>query len=179
MLTIVIPAMEEFNEATNEFITIEKQTLQLEHSLVALSKWEAKHKKSFVSNSNLTIEETIDYFIDMTLNESFNKEAFPFMPSKVAKQIQDYIASPMTATVLPKKQTTPNREIITSELIYYWMIALKIPMECQTWHLNRLLTLISVCEIKNQPPKKKSRAEIISRNRELNTARQKEMNTRG
>jgi hypothetical protein len=96
------------------------------------------------------------------------------------EQIHKYIEAPMTATYVPdNNKQTSNREKITSELIYYWMIALNIPMECQKWHLNRLLTLVKVCNFKNESPKKMSRGEIMSRNAALNAARRKQFNSKG
>ena len=180
MLTITIPAKELFDERTNTFITIKEQTLQLEHSLVSLSKWESKWCKPFLSKENKSIEETIDYIKCMTITQNVKPYIYTFLSNSDIKKIDEYIDAPMTATTFNEDgQKKNNRDIITSEIIYYWMISLNIPMECQKWHLNRLLTLIRVCNIKNTPPKKTSRKELTSRYAALNAQRRKQLNTKG
>lgn len=180
MLRITVPADELWDENVGEFIPVKEQTLQLEHSLVSLSKWESKWCKAFFSKEDKSREETLDYIKCMTLTQNVKPEVYLGLTRENIDEINKYIAAPMTATVFSDNAMRKHsREIITSELIYYWMIALNIPFECQKWHLNRLLTLIRVCEIKNTPPKKMSRGEIIRRNSALNAARRRSMNTRG
>ena len=180
MLQITIPQTELWDESKQEFVSLKEQTLQLEHSLVSLSKWESKWNKSFLSSREKTYEETIDYIKCMTLTPNVKPEVYRGLTKSNVEQINKYIEAPMTATsFVEDKRGTGSRETITSELIYYWMIALNIPFECQKWHLNRLLTLIRVCEIKSQPPKKMSKREIMNRNSYLNSARKKQLNTRG
>ena len=181
MLRITIPAVESWNEETNEFvITRPEQTLQLEHSLVSLSKWESKWCKPFLTNATKTSEETLDYVKCMTITQNVAPDTYNYLTQENFKEINEYIGAPMTATTFYEDKTNrPNRETITSELIYYWMIALNIPVDFQKWHLNRLLTLIKVCNIKNTPPKKRSKREIMSRNKALNEARRQQLNTRG
>lgn len=180
MLEITIPETEQWDELKQEFVCTKEQTLQLEHSLVSLSKWESKWCKPFLSKEDKTFEETIDYIRCMTLNRHVPDEVYGCLTRSNIKQINEYISAPMTATWFNKDATgRGSREQITSELIYYWMIALNIPFECQKWHLNRLLTLIRVCNLKNQPSKKMSRREIMSRNAALNAARRKQLGTNG
>ena len=181
MLKITIPASEQWDDSKQEFVYTKERTLELEHSLVSLSKWESKWCKPFSSRDNKTYEETIDYIKCMTLNSNVDPNVYTCLTNENIKQINEYIEAPMTATWFSKEQHggRSSNEQITSELIYYWMIALGIPFECQKWHLNRLLTLIKVCNIKNQPPKKMSKREIMSRNAALNAARRKQHNTRG
>ena len=163
-----------------EFVAPKTVVLQMEHSLVSLSKWESKWKKAFLSNKEKTVEETIDYFKCMTLTKNVDPEVYTRLSQKNITEINDYIQSPMTATYFAEdKNRKTNKEVITSELIYYWMISLNIPFECQKWHINRLLTLIQVCNIKNQPPKKMSKRDIMSRNTALNAARRQQFNSRG
>lgn len=176
----VILEPEQWDEEKQEFIPAKTQTLQMEHSLVSISKWESKWCKSFLSNREKTTEETIDYIKCMTLTQNVKPEAYEHLTRSDIDRIKQYIEAPMTATYFNEnKNGKGGREIITSELIYYWMIASNIPFECQKWHLNKLLTLIRVCEIKNTPPKKMSRGEIMSRNAALNAARRKQLNTKG
>ena len=180
MLQITIPGVELYDESKNEFITIKEQTLQLEHSLVSLSKWESKWQKAFLSKGERTFEETIDYIRCMTLNKNVDPIAYQFLTNENIEAVNAYISNPMTATYFSDDtKKGGSREIVTAELIYYWMISLNIPFECQKWHLNRLLTLIRVCNVKNTPPKKRSKKEIMSRNAALNAARRKQLHTRG
>ena len=180
MLEITIPGVELFDDEKSEFITLKSQTLQLEHSLVSLRKWEAKWCKSFLSKNEKTDEEMLDYVKCMTITQNVSPETYERLTTKNIEDITKYINSPMTATYFSDDGTNKHsREIVTAELIYYWMIALNIPFECQKWHLNSLLTLIKVCNIKNSPPKKRSKREIMSRNTALNMARRKQLNTKG
>ena len=184
MLTITIPATELFDEQSQTFFTTKEQTLQMEHSLVSLSKWESKWHKSFLASqekqNSLTLEETLDYFKCMTITQNVDPSVYQYMTRSNIEQINNYISDPMTATTFYEmQQNTGKKEVVTSELIYYWMIALNIPMECQKWHLNRLLTLIRVCNIKNNPPKKMGKRETASRYAALNAARRKQFNSKG
>ena len=180
MLRVTVPEQELFDEVKQEFTTIRPQKLQLEHSLVSISKWESKWKKPFLSKTTKTSEETLDYIRCMTITQNVPKETYYMLPSVIIQEIQEYIGDEMTATTFNTSNSgDKNKEVVTSELIYYWMIAYNIPFECQKWHLNRLITLINVCSIKNQPPKKRSRSEIANQNRNLNKARRKQLQTRG
>lgn len=180
MLQITVPERELWDEINEEFISIKETTLQLEHSLVSLSKWESKWCKPFLTAQDKTMEETIDYVKCMTLTQKVNPLVYRCLTNENMEAINQYITSPMTATTFNEdKNGKRNREQVTAEIVYYWMIALNIPFECQKWHLNRLLTLIRVCNIKNQPPKKMSRQEIMSRNAALNAARRKRLNSKG
>lgn len=179
MLRVKIPPMESYDSSKNEFIYSKEIELQLEHSLVSLSKWESKWHKPFLSKDDKTEEEILDYIRCMTLTQNVDPEVYKRIPKNVMQEISDYIKNPMTATTFSHRPVNPNREIITSEVIYYDMVALQIPMECQKWHLNRLFTLINVCSIKNEPEKKMSRNEILSRNKSLNAARRAKFNSKG
>jgi hypothetical protein len=180
MLKIVIPSVELYDETKEEFVQSKSYELQLEHSLVSLSKWESKWCKPFLSKGNKTTEETIDYIRCMTITQHVDDMAYKFISQKEIDLISEYIDAPMTATTFsqPKDKAT-NKEVITAEIIYYWMIAFNIPFECQKWHLNRLLTLINVCSIKNQPAKKQNRKDIAAKQRALNEARKAKLNTKG
>ena len=181
MLRILVPlGVEQWDEKTEEFIQPDYFTLELEHSLVALSKWESKWQKPFLSKQDKTIAETMDYIKCMTVTENVDPCIYDLLTSNNISEVMKYIGDPMTATTISDdKSAKPNREIVTAEIIYHWMIAFQIPFECQHWHLNRLLTLIRVCSIKNQPPKKMNKRDVMSRNAALNAARRKQLNTRG
>ena len=183
MLKIRIQPNECFDEKTNKFyIFPEKEVeLQLEHSLVSISKWEAKWHKSFLSSTDKSNEELIDYVKCMALNSStIDERVYGLLTEGQINAISEYISDPMTATTFREDPTKGHlRKIITSEVIYYQMVALGIPFECQKWHLNRLLTLIRVCSEKSQPGKKMSGKEIANRNRALNEARRAQLKSRG
>ena len=180
MLQIIIPSTELWDEQKQEFTMTKEYVLQLEHSLVSISKWESKWNKVFLSKDEKTYEETIDYIKCMTITQNIPDEAYRYITKSNVDKIDEYISAPMTATWFSKEKSTGiSREKITSELIYYWMIALNIPFECQKWHLNRLLTLIRVCNVKNAPPKKMSKRSLMQRNTALNAARRQQYNTTG
>lgn len=179
MLQITIPAAEFFDESSDQFIQTKETVLTLEHSLLSLSKWESKWNKAFLSKEDKSFEETIDYIKCMTLTKNVDPNLYLGLTKKNIEEINAYIAAPMTATHINKREHKINRETTTSELLYYWMISLGIPFECQKWHLNRLITLIEVCSIKSQPAKKMSKGAIMRQNAALNAARRKKLNTTG
>lgn len=180
MLKLSIPNSEAFDETSEEFVTLKGQDLQLEHSLVSVSKWESFWKKPFLTKTDKTIEESIHYIQCMTVTQNVDPKVYLQIGKEQIDLVSKYIDSPMTATTFVNdNRKLTNRETITAEIIYYWMIALNIPFECQKWHLNRLLTLINVCNIKNKPAKKGNPKEILNRNRELNARRREMLNTTG
>lgn len=181
MLEIIIPDGELWNDITNEFTNLSGRTIQLEHSLVSLSKWESKWRKIFLGPEEKTEEEILDYIRCMTLTPDVDPRLYYCLTNNNIIEINQYIEAPMTATFFSDadNKSKGRRELISAELIYYLMTVYNIPMECETWHLNRLITLIRVCNIKSQPPKKRSQREIMSRNAALNAARKKQFNTRG
>jgi hypothetical protein len=180
MLHIVVPAGESYDETNNLFITTKEQKLCLEHSLVSVSKWESKFHKPFLSNNDLSSEEFLYYVKCMTITQNIRDEVYFALSADNVEAIKRYIKDPMTATTINETGGKGRRgQTITSELIYYWMIASNIPIKCETWHLNRLLMLIRVCQAENAPKKKMSRGEISRRNYELNQRRRKQMHTSG
>lgn len=172
---------EGWDESKEEFVKADTVTLQLEHSLVSLSKWESIWRKPFLLNKNLTNEESLDYIRCMTITKNVDPFVYLRLTQENIDTVIAYINNPMTATTFSHESKGKiNNEIITAELIYYWMIAYNIPFDpCQKWHLNRLLTLIRVCGIKNTPPKKRSKGEIMQRNAALNAARRAKYNSKG
>lgn len=181
VLHIQVPEQEFYDEEHEEFITVKAQTLTMEHSLISVSKWEAKWKKPYLSKDKKTNEEILDYLRCMTIGQAPELYVYRALPASALDEIAEYINDSMTATTFHEYEKRGfSREIVTSEIIYYWMIAQNIPPEYEKWHLNRLLTLIKVCSLKNNPhPKKMSRAAIAKQNRELNAARRKKYGTRG
>lgn len=186
MLKIVIPAVkagELWDEKTETFIPILPQpekTLILEHSLLSISKWESKWCKPYFSKQEKTNEESIDYIRCMTITKNVNPDVYDRLTKENIDEISAYIEAPMTATHVSKnKNGKRNRQIVTSELIYYWMITLSIPIEFQKWHINRLITLIDVCNAENAPSKKRSGRELAKEYAAINAANRKRFNSKG
>lgn len=180
MLNLIIPEVELYDERTEEFFTIRGQSLKLEHSLVSLAKWESRWCKPFLTKEPMTDSETVDYIRHMTITQNVNPVIYYHLVKHKMTEINAYMGLPMTATTF-RKDDSPwvNREIITAEVIYYWMTVFNIPFECQRWHLNRLLTFINVCNVKNQPQKKMSKGQLLADSHALNAKRLKELNTKG
>lgn len=179
MLQITIPDIELWDEEMERFVNIKKTTLQLEHSLVSISKWESKWHKSYLNTENKTTEETIDYIRCMTLTQNVNPLVYLNIPEDQIQKIIEYIENPMTATTINEEKKPGKPEIITSELIYYWMTVLNIPPEYQKWHINRLITLIRVCNAKNKTPEKKNPKDVAKSYAVLNKARRAKLHSKG
>lgn len=180
MLKITIPESEDYDPIKEEFIYHSAQTITLEHSLISLSKWESKWKKPFLDAADLTREETVDYVRCMCITPKVDSEAFDRLTVGNVNEIERYINDPMTATTFSDtSEKSRKKEIVTSEIIYYWMVTLNIPFECQKWHLNRLITLIRVTSIRQSPSKKMSKRDIRAQNRSLNAARRAALNSKG
>lgn len=179
MLKIDIGSTEVFDERDNAFITTKATSLSLEHSLVSVSKWESKWCVPFLSSREKTERETLDYIKCMTLTQNVEDSVYALLNVSNFNAIKEYIDLPMSATTVINSERRPNREIITAEIIYYWMITLNIPFECQKWHLNRLLMLVNVCSIKQQDPKKLRGRALAMENTDLNRQRREAMNSRG
>lgn len=180
MLRIIIEGDEYYNEETETFESKDGLVLELEHSLVSLSKWESHYQKPFLSSSDKTTEEIFYYIKSMLISPIVDPDALYQCSQSNIDVIQAYIDSSQSATtfgIMPERRG-PG-ETITSELIYYWLVLFNIPFECQYWHLNRLFALIRICNIKNSKPKKMSRTEIAQRNRELNAQRRAALGTTG
>ena len=180
MLKITVPSVEMFDDRTAEFIVEPEVQLELEHSLVSLSKWEEKFEKPFLENKDPTTEETVYYVQCMILNPEIAQEVILRLTSEHYKEINEYMNRKMTASWITETEPkTRNHEIITAELIYYWMTVFNMPLECEQWHLNKLFTFIQIANVKQSKPKKMSRSEIAQRNRQLNEQRKAQYGTNG
>lgn len=180
MLMLTIQGQELYNEVEEKFITVNGVDLTIEHSLLSLSKWESKFEKPFLDTNTKTAEEVYAYLECMIISPEGLFELPPHIGQEDLVKINDYINSNQTATTFgAMPQRGGHGETITSELIYYWMVAFNIPFGCESWHLNRLFALIRICNLKQNPGKKMSRHEIVQRNRELNEQRKREFNTNG
>lgn len=182
MLRIVVSGEELFDETTQEFSYTEDTTLDLEHSLVSVSKWEAKYQKPFLAQTEKSEEEVFGYIEAMLLSPDISRDVLLRLSQENIQAINDYIGSPQSATTIyapDAKAGKSKSETITAELMYYWMVSFTIPFECETWHLNRLLNLLQICSIKNSKPQKMSRSEMAARNRALNEQRKAQMGTTG
>lgn len=180
MLTIQVPTDEAYDQENGKFVPSGYVTLELEHSLVSLSKWESKFEKPFLGTDEKTTEETLWYVKAMTLTPNVPDAIYTKMNKENIDAVSDYINAKMTATTIT--DLSPQRrgqEIITAEIIYYWMVALQIPFECQFWHLNRLITLVRVINLKNAPSKNMDRRSAAQQQRALNEQRRAAMKARG
>lgn len=179
---IIIPEFDDWDPRKEEFVNIPEQKLEISHSLISLSKWESKWKKPFLQDGK-TREQINDYVRCMTINHNVDQRIYDYIPDSILKEILDYIDDPMTATWFSKESEVGlrvgNRSVITSEIIYYWMVELQIPVEFEKWHLNRLITLIRVINEKHKDPKKMNKKDIMDRNRALNRARKAKHKTKG
>jgi hypothetical protein len=180
MLTITVGATDVYDEGVDKFSTQGGIELQLEHSLISLSKWESEFEKPFLGKTEKTPEEVLAYVRCMIVSENPPEDILQRLSKENLETINEYIDRKMTATWFSDQPGAPrSREVITSELVYYWMTVFQIPFECETWHLNRLFTLIRICNVKQAKPKKMSRTEIAARNRELNARRKAQLGTTG
>lgn len=181
MLKITIPSRELFDNDTQMFVYSKEQTILLEHSLVSISKWEAITEKAFIGNSEKSIDDTMLYIQCMTVSKNIDEKVYAALSDENINAVKNYIDKKNTATTINKFYNGggSSGDVVTSELIYYWMLCHKIPFECQRWHLNRLLTLIDICNVKNAPPQKMSRSALAQRNKSLNAQRRAQMNSRG
>lgn len=180
MLRITILGDEQFDEVNDKFLIVGSVTVDFEHSLVSLSKWESKIQKPFLGPDPKSSSDVFEYIKCMVLNENFDYKKLDKLTNDNLEQINKYIDSKESATTFSDIHERKGRtEIVTSELIYFWMISFNIPFSCETWHLNRLLTLIRICNVKNSKPKKMSKAEIARRNRDLNAERRARLNSSG
>lgn len=187
MLILKLEGEEDWDEVQEKFVYSDQAEIKLEHSLVSINKWESKYHVPFLGREHeKTPEEFIDYIRFMSLSKNITDDIIRrIITSKEhLESIKAYMDDPMTATTFSKRQQAQARinqggEYITAELIYYWMVALQIPFECEKWHINKLLTLIQVCNLKNAPPKKMSQSEIHAQNKALNAARRAKYHTKG
>lgn len=171
MLKKTIPGGEFYDEENCKFITVPETHLQLEHSLLSISRWESKWKRSFFVDGPKTMEERMDYIQAMTITQNVNPYVYKIMPASIIKQIETYASLNLTATKVYRKVKPTGKKITpTSELIYYWMIEFGIPFECDKWHFSRLWALLDVCSVQNNP-KKETKAEAAARTRNLNAIR--------
>lgn len=175
MLKLKIEGKEYYNEITDEFIDLPGGELELEHSLYALAGWESKWNKPFLTDKPKTYEETISYLKFMTVNsDKVSPHLYSLVSQKDLDRVYKYMESSQTATWFTEHGKQPkSRKVITAEIIYYWMVSFNIPFECQYWHLNRLITLIRVCDINSKPPKKMSKQEAARQRMALNNQRLK------
>lgn len=182
MYELKIADSEFYDERTEEFVLVKGKTLQLEHSLVSISKWESKWHRAFLSDKQMTMEELRDYIRCMTITQNVDPTLYLAVNNTQIKEIMDYINTPQTATHvnrLTDNKQQRSKDVVTSELIYYWMVSLEIDIKCEKWHLSRLLALIDICNAKNSPPKKMNKRDILSRNAAINAARRKATGSTG
>lgn len=171
MLRIILPATDD----------LEAVELNLEHSLVSLSKWESKHEKAFFGPQEKSEGELADYVNHMIVDAEPPEDFLNRLTMFETTRIRQYIDSKQSATWFREDQKArPSQEIITSELIYYWLINFQIPFQpTETWHLNRLLTLVKICGIKQTKPRPMNKKQQMEEYRRLNAERRAKLGTSG
>lgn len=179
VLRLEIVTEEEFDSREGKFVSASSTVIWLEHSLLSLSKWESEWEIPFLSTTEKTLEQTVSYIRFMMLGDEDPEKIIPKLKKEHLEAINDYINKKMTATSFPNMKQDPQQETVTAELVYYWMIALGVPFECENWHFNRLLTLIRVCNVKNSKPDKVNRRQSAADRKALNEARRAQWKTRG
>ncbi len=180
MIKIIVPETLGFNDDTQEFVTVKEQGIELEHSLISVSKWESIYHKPFLQRGDLTRNEWIDYIKCMTLNKGVDDRAYYLIPQKEFDRVMEYIADPHTATTINERpKGRSDRRAITAERIYAAMIRNDIPFECRKWHLNSLMTLIRVCAAENSEKEKMSKKDVYAQNRAMNRARRAGKHSKG
>ena len=178
MLTLIVKPMELYDEDSNTFTFTKECALSLEHSLVSISKWESIYCIPFLAKEKKTPAQTLDYIKCMTITKNVDPKVYSYLTNDNLEEVNSYIGHSATATKLKSSDKVSN-EIITSEKIYCLMIDYNIPFECQKWHLNRLITLLALCQHKNEPAKKVNQKELATQRRELNEQRRKASGTKG
>ena len=181
MLEIIVPKTELYISEQNRFIDVPSCALSLEHSLISVAKWESKWHIPYLNASKRTVAQDMDYIRCMVVGTVKNDDVFISLPynPEIMQQIRNYIDDPMTATTFAKTPPSRNKQIVTAEVLYARMFANNIPMECQKWHLNRLLTLIRVCDTAHSPPAKADKKQLAARYAEQNALRRAQLNTKG
>lgn len=183
MLEVTIPEQhyEFLNENTNEFIYIDvkETTLSLEHSLISIRKWEEKWKKAFLEQEELSVEESRDYVRCMTLNSKVDNKIYNYIPDTVMVKIVEYMRDPMSATVISVVKPETKKEVVTAEVVYAWLVNLGIPFEVEKWHINKLLKLIQVLNIKNGTNKPLDAKTAAAQRRAINKVNRAKYHSKG
>lgn len=183
MLELDIPENNLFDENSNTFINVPACHLCLEHSLIAIRKWEAKYHKPFLDKkTDKTDSEMYDYIGFMSIHPNPNMLAIRFMPPEKIKEISEYIENPMTAATFSNRligRSKKSNEIITAETIYYWMFQLNIPVEFEKWHVKQLLALIKFIDAKMQGPQKMNMRDSMAYMEAQNKIRRAKHNSKG
>lgn len=160
--------------------------LRFEHSLVSLSEWEQEYEKPFYSSKtvdNRTEKEMVSYFEYMLISGIEYRPLVRLASPEQMLALTHYINKGSTATTVKEmaQKAGPN-ETPTSELMYYWLVAFKIPFKpTDEWHLHRLLMLVKVCGAKSTPSgrNKVNKRELAMSMREINEQRLRDLGTKG
>lgn len=182
MLKLIVPSEEYYDEETNTFSQTKDYVLQLEHSLVSISKWESKWKKPYISKAKKTYQERCDYVRCMTITQNIPPHVYRNLTEAALARVDLYMADPMSATTIRsiKGKGGGGSSSITSETVYYWMIQYGIPFSCEKWNFNRLMALINICgrKVSNQG-KKPNGKHLMQQMYDLNEKRKAQFHTKG
>ena len=183
-IVVTVPKSEVYDEENDIFYEIKNEvTLVMEHNLIAISRWESKFHKPYLTKDTKTNEEILYYLECMTITKGVESYVYRCIPKSELLRITEYINDPMTGTTVresPYAKKQGKEEIQSAELLYYYMFKLGIPKECENWHLNRLMTLMKVYGAKDEKPDgKASRSELIARNRAINARNRSKYHSKG
>lgn len=180
MITIHFEEMEYYDEQLNRFYTLPPKVVNFEYSLAAVAEWEAIWKIPLL-NTELGVDS--DMFLSLAMCMSDDRELLEYYLDDTEKaELHKYLSDSQTATTINSSQngnTTGRGKVYTAEEIYALMFMNGIPIEWESRNLNRLLVILRIISIYQNPPKKMSQQDVMKQNARLNRERKNKYKTKG